>query len=277
MQGGSVEPPTASRRGSVQKMGRWGSRTGLAIRTLAGLLAASVASAVPLDLENPTPRWIEVRFETSPADAPGRLDREWSAARPAYLEPLAEGRIRIEVPAEILEAHLRTTGTDAVPGTFGSFVWTLDAATGHVLEASLAGRIREPVALGPMRTTVEVRIRVEMTTRSPGGFRSESSLMGKKAHVFCQSSPETAQDCTLVPPRPLNPQSGYVNAIGSLQAEAPFMRVRAFSPLGEARFSERAARAREEARHEARVSGDADAVCFEAFGGPCRSVLGGES
>lgn len=264
----------------MQTMGRWGSRTGLLILWAVGLLAASAVNAVPLDLDDPTPRWIEVRFETSPADAPGRLDEQWSVARPAYLEPAAGGRIRIEVPSEILEAHLRTTGTDAVPGTFGSFVWTLDTATGHVLEASLAGRIREPVVLGPMRTTVEVQIRVEMTTRSSGGFRPESSYLGKKAHAFCESAPAATaatRDCTLVPPRPLNPESGYVNAIGSVRAETPLVRLRAFSPLGEARFSERENLPREEARHDSRVSQDADAVCFEAFSGPCRSVLGGES
>lgn len=260
-------------------MGRWGSRTGLALLWVGGLLAATAASGVPLDLENPTPRWIEVRFETSPADAPGRLDREWSVARPAYLEPAAGGRIRIEVPAAVLEAHLLTTGTDAIPGTFGSFVWTLDAATGHVLHASLAGRIREPVALGPMRTTIEVQIQVEMTTRSSGGFRPESSYLGKQAHAFCDAvpAPEEARNCTLVPPRPLNPESGYVNAIGSVRAATPLVRLRVFSPLGEARFSEREDRDPEEARHDSRVSRDANAVCFEAFGGPCRSVLGGES
>jgi hypothetical protein len=258
-------------------MTRSGSGTGLVVLWAVGLLAASAAMAVPLDLDDPTPRWVEVRFEISPADAPGRLDQEWSVARPAYLEPTAGGLIRIEVPAEVLEAHHRTTGTDAVPGTFGSFVWTLDTATGHVLDASLAGRIREPVGLGPMRTTVEVRIRVEMTTRSTGGFRPESSYLGRKAHAFCESAPAAARDCTLVPPRPLNPESGYVNAIGSVRAETPLIRLRAFSPLGEARFSERADRQREDARHDSRVARDADAVCFEAFSGPCRSVLGGES
>mgnify|MGYP005839101035 CR=1 FL=1 len=262
-------------------MGRWRARAVVAILRVGGLLVATAASAVPLDLDDPTPRWIEVRFETSPANAPGRLDQEWSVARPAYLEPAAGGRVRIEVPAEILETHLQTTGTDAVPGTFGSFVWTLDAATGHVVEASLTGRIREPVALGPMRTTVEVQIQVEMTTLGSGGFRPESSYLGKKAHAFCESSLEAAHDCTLVPPRPLHPDSGYVNAIGSVRAATPFVRLRAFSPLGEARFSEREDRQRGEAqrdsRGDARVSRDANAVCFEAFDGPCRSVLGGES
>jgi len=258
-------------------MARRGSRTGFGLLLAGGLLVAYVAQATPLDLGNPTPRWIEVRFETSPADAPGRLDQQWSGAQPALLRPAAEGHVRIEVPAEILEAHLRTTGTDAVPGTFGPFRWTLDAATGHVLEASLAGRIREPIALGPMRTTVEVQIQVEMTTRSPGGFLPESRYMGKKAHAFCAAGPEAARDCTLVPARPLDPRNGYVNAIGSVRAETPFVRLRAFSPLGEVRFSEREEPQSEELHHGSRVSRDADAVCSQAFGGPCRSVLGGES
>ncbi len=262
-------------------MGRWRSRTVVAILRVGGLLVATAASAVPLDLEDPTPRWIEVRFETSPADEPGRLDQEWSVARPAYLEPADGGRIRIEVPAEILETHLQTTGTDAVPGTFGSFIWTLDVATGHVVEASLAGRIREPIDLGPMRTTVEVQIQVEMTTMRSGGFRPESSYLGKKAHRFCESALEASHECTLVPPLPLHPDSGYVNAIGSVRAATPFVRLRAFSPLGEARFSEREDRQSEEGHRDSggdsRVLRDVNAVCFEAFDGPCRSVLGGES
>ena len=50
------------------------------------VLFAQTARPEPLDLQDPTPRWIEVRFEISPPSEPGRLDSDWSPGRPAYLE-----------------------------------------------------------------------------------------------------------------------------------------------------------------------------------------------
>jgi hypothetical protein len=246
-------------------------KTGLSILGWVALLTGGV-QAEPLDLADATPRWIEVRFEVSPEDAPGRLDGQWSPARPAFLEPATEpGQLRIRVPADEIEAHLLATGTQAVPGTFSEFVWQIEAATGHVVLAELSGRVRQPISLGLVRSTAEVAIRVEMTTRQMGGFRPRTRLFGQPTHGFCASRRD-ARDCTLVPTRPIDPRSGYVNAVGSVMARIPLASRRVFSPLGEARFSERSASGTETAGFG---PSSKDAVCSVSLSGACGSDLGG--
>ena len=48
-------------------------------------LAPGSAPAEPMDLSNPTPRWVEVRLERSPRDAPGALDTVYGPTLPAWL------------------------------------------------------------------------------------------------------------------------------------------------------------------------------------------------
>jgi hypothetical protein len=241
---------------------------------LLALFAAVPAMAEPLDLDDPTPRRIEVRFEVSPEDEPGRLDAAWSAPRAAFLES-DPGRsvVRIRIPTEEIEAHLRATGTDAISGSFSDFVWTLDSRTGHVLSAQLTGRVRERISLGPIRTSTTIEIRVDMTTRDTVGFRPPKRIFGLQTNAFCLPSKQPSQ-CVAVVPIRFDPESGYVNAVGSLVAAASIARIRTFSPLGEARFSERGPDGTETV-----VSGTsrADAVCFDGFNGPCWTDLGGES
>ena len=202
-------------------------------------LRAAPISAAALDLADPTPRWIEVRFEVSPSDAPGRLDSIWSLPRAAYLESKgSDHRVQIRIPASEIEAQLRSTGTDVVSGTFSDFVWTLDPDSGHVLAAALTGRVRERLPLGWLTTHVEVDIRVEMTTHADAGFRSTRNPIGIEIHDYC--APGASVDgCTLVPAHPFDPARGYVNAVGRLFAAGALTEVQAFSPLGEVRFSER--------------------------------------
>lgn len=246
----------------------------LAILLMTAMAAGHPAGASPLDLSDPTPRWVEVRFEISPDDQPGRLDRRWSSALPAYLVQAAPGHVEIQVPAESVETHLRSIGTEALPGTFSPFTWTIDPTTGHVLRAAMTGRVRQPIAVGLLRTTVAVDIRVEMTTRGRGGFLPESRVMGQKTHGFCDE-PGQDSDCIFVPPQPLDPDDGYVNAVGSVRAEIPLTRRQVFSPLGEARFSERQGKARAAGSlaigSAAVESGpaDEDTVCSVSFGGSC--------
>lgn len=245
----------------------------LAIGLLLGALA-SRGEAEPLDLVDRAPRQIEVRFEVSPAENPGRLDQAWSLPRSAFLEPLpGERAVRIRIPGHELEAHLRTTGMDPIPGSFSDFVWTLDPITGHVLRAETKGRVREHFRWGLVRGSTQVEIHVEMTTRGRGGFRPARRILGQATNGFCAGL-EDARDCTLVEPRLFDPARGYVNAVGSLQAEAGLARIRAFSPLGEVLFGER-----REAGAETVVSGPSadDAVCSPQSGGLCRPGLGGES
>lgn len=257
---------------SERKSKDWLIRIGSCV--LLALFAEAGATAAPLDLQDPTPRWIEVQFEVSPEDEPGRLDGIWSVPRAAFLDSDPDRRIvRIRIPTEEIEAHLRSTGTEAIAGSFSNFVWTLDSRTGHVLTAVLTGRVRERFSFGPIRTSTTVEIRVEMTTRKAGGFRSTRRIFGLQTHAFCLPSPKSSQ-CIAVAPIRFDPESGYVNAVGSVVATTAIAEILAFSPLGEARFSEKSSD-----RRETVVSGTSveDAVCFAGFDGPCGADLGGES
>lgn len=205
---------------------------------LAVVVLAGEASATPLDLGDLRARWIEVRFEVSPADEPGSLDRRWSAPRRARLEPIAgTGRVSIRVPARELETQLRSTGTDAVEGSFTDFVWTLDPVTGHVRSAGFAGRVHEHLRLGPIRTKAAIEIRVDMTTESGAGFVPSSGLLGIRTNRFCR--PEAGSGCVAVQPVRFDPRRGYVNAVGRVRAAHPLAEITAFSPLGEVEFRER--------------------------------------
>ncbi len=247
---------------------------------LALLGLAPSAGGEALDLDDPRPRWIEVAFEVSPPDEPGRLDSHWSAPRRAFIEPDERGdRVRIRVPAAEVEAHLRSTGTEVVTGSFSEFVWTLERATGHVVAARLSGRVRERLRLGLFTTALEVDIRVAMTTRTRAGFRSTRGKLGIETHDFC--SPERPlEGCVFVEARELDPARGYVNAVGHVVAATPMIEVRTFSPLGEVRFSEHSANGVLEPKGPAVVSSPPPsdpAVCSREVDRRCSSDLGGES
>lgn len=208
---------------------------------LAWVGLAAAAHSASIDLTDPTPRWILVRFEVSPPDQPGRLDSSWSAPRRAYLEPAdAPDRIRIRIPAPDVEEHLRSTGTEVIPGSFSEFVWTLERHSGHVVAAELTGQVRERLSLGLIRTSIVVDIHVAMTTRDPAGFRSARGPLGIETHDFCSPARPLA-GCVFVEGRQLDPERGYVNAVGRLEAATAMVAVQTFSPLGEVRFSERSA------------------------------------
>lgn len=251
-----------------------GLRVGIVWIVLVGWFAALQAIGAPLDLGDETPRWIEVRFEISPHDEPGSLDRHWSVTRRARIEPrTAEGVLRIRIPAVEIEAQLRSTGTDTIPGSFSEFVWTLDPKTGHVVNAGLTGRVREQIRLGPFRSSAKVDIRVEMNTTRDAGFEPGHGILGVRTNRFCSPSRGQRTECVAVAPVIFDPRRGYVNAVGTIRAASNLAQLRAFSPLGEVKFSERASRGTESV-----VSGPmrADALCSAAFDGPCWLDLGGE-
>lgn len=209
---------------------------------LAALAAAGIGQADPLDLMDPTPRPIEVRFEVSPPDQPGRLDAVWSEPRSGRIEVTGRAdRVQIRIPASEMERHLRSTGTAVVPGSFSDFVWVLDRATGDVLESRLEGRIHERIAVGPFATRVAVGIHVDMSTHRRGGFRTTHAPFGIETHAFCAPE-EGAEGCVPVESRRFDPRDGYVNAVGVIRAATPLAELRAFSPLGEVRFSEQVGR-----------------------------------
>lgn len=205
-----------------------------------GLPAAPVLAgpaARPLDLSDPTPRWVEVSFESSPADLPGQLAAVWTPRYPARLAPaLREGWVTVAVPPEVVErVLLRSQGAE--PGTFGPFVWIFDAESGHVVAAELAGEVTRQLEIGWLRPRVRARIHAHMETLRPAGFLPARSLLGELVFEHCV--PGEDPRCTDVFPRPLDPATGYVNAVGLLEARGFGHTTRSFSCLGEARFTER--------------------------------------
>ena len=241
-----------------------------------GLLAAAMlagdAAATPLDLSDLRPR-IEVRFEVSPRRArQPRPDLGCAAASAA--EPIpGTGRVSIRVPAQELEAQLRSTGTDAVKGSFTDFLWTLDPVTGHVRSAGFSGRVHEHLRLGPIRTRAAIDIRVDMDTENVAGFVPSAGFLGIRTHRFCRPEPGGVAGCIAVQPIRFDPRRGYVNAVGRVRAAHALAEVTAFSPLGEVEFRERGEVGTESAR-----SGPSprEGVCSDRFDRPC-PVDGGDT
>ncbi|UCE87357.1 MAG: hypothetical protein JSU66_06450 [Deltaproteobacteria bacterium] len=201
------------------------------------LLPAEAAVTEALDLGNSQPRWIEVEFEVSPRDRPGQLDAIYTEPLPARLEPgAAERQRRVVISRDIVEQRL--FGAERpVAGSFSDFVWTFDADTGHVESAVVSGKLTPTVGWGLFSKRITADIRVHMTTRTRAGFSGPRRRFGALIFEYC-SEPD-APACTLIGAARYEPTSGYVNAVGELVAHSAGLRTRSFSPLGEARFSER--------------------------------------
>lgn len=199
---------------------------------------AGAAAAQPLDLSDPTPRWVEVSFESSPAELPGQLAAVWTPRYPARLRPgLRDGWVTVAVPPEVVEKVLLRR-VDPEPGSFGPFVWVFDAASGHVITAEFAGAVNRKLDLGLLHPRVRAEIRASMDTLRPAGFRPARRLLGQVVFEHCRPGPDD-RDCRAVLPTPLDPVTGYVNAVGMVQARGFGYTTRSFSCLGEARFFER--------------------------------------
>ena len=229
------------------------------------IASAEPAAIAPIDLADPRARWIEIRFEVSPAEAPGSLDHRWSAARRARFESRPEsGEVLIRVPSSELEAHLRAEGRDPVEGSFTDFVWRLDPGSGHVRRAHFTGKVRESIQLGPFEMTAPIEIRTDVTTEQGAGFRYGKGVLGIPTPHYCQPG-EAAQDCVAVPPIRFDRQRGYVNAVGVVRAVHALTVVEAFSPLGEVLFQESTRET------ETVVSGPrpTEALCSQGVGRAC--------
>ena len=219
-------------------------RAAAARRAAATVLAALATAALPADpapaedplrLDDPRPRWVGVRFEVSSVESPGALDRAWSAPLAAWLEPAAPpGRVRVVVPGPLVERHVLARH-GARPGSVGDFRWTFEAATGHVISAVLQGQLERRLGVGFLRWTSRVDIRTRLSTDAPAGFLPAGRVLGELVFAPCDAE---ERDCTVVAPAPLDPESGYVNAVGVLEGTTGPVASRTFSPLGEARFLE---------------------------------------
>jgi hypothetical protein len=194
------------------------------------------AWADALDLRDPTPRPVEVAFEVSPGEQPGRLDALYGEALPARLVPHERaGQVIVVLPGALVESHLLVRENPR-PGSFGDFVWVFDAESGHVLSATLAGVVRRRIELGPLHRTVEAEIEVAMSTARPAGFRAPRWLLGQRVFELCEEPGDAA--CSFVQPAAYDPATGYINAVGVIVARTRGVAARSFSSLGEARFFE---------------------------------------
>jgi hypothetical protein len=141
----------------------------------------------------------------------------------------------VTVDGEIVERHLFRDEAP-VPNSFSDFVWEFDIETGHVTSAHVSGVVLRKLRWGFVRTTAEVEIRVDMSTVRPAGYREPRRLFGNTLYPLCRES--GSGDCTLVDPQEFDRGTGYVNAVGMVEVDSVVSRVRTFSPLGEALFTE---------------------------------------
>src|SRR5262249_6960612 len=124
---------------------------------------------------------------------------------------------------------------DPLPGTFSDYVWTFDVTTGDVIAATLHGKLTRPVPLGVV-THVETDVDLRVGTLRSAGFLPPRTRLGQVLFNACEpSTPER----TTIAPKPLNPRTGYVNAVGTIRARAlGAIEAVTFAPVGEAIFSE---------------------------------------
>ena len=174
-----------------------------------------------------------VRFEVSPADRPAELRHRFTPAIPAQLEPGSEaGLVQVRIDGRFVEQYL-LPDQRASAGSFSDFVWTFDAETGDVRSATLSGVLLREIGFG--LGTTDTWIDVRLDTRRDVGFESRRFL-GQTYHRLCPA-PEPDR-CTVVEARRYDPASGYVNAVGGLEARSGRLRIQSFAPFGEAIFSE---------------------------------------
>lgn len=200
---------------------------------LAGAAGPSAAVAEPMDLSDPTPRWVEVQFGFAPAapESPVAATRRFRArAEPGD----ADGTLQVTLPGEVVEEHLFGTQSPK-RGSFSDFVWTLDRATGRAT-ARLTGVLIRTVSMGFFDTELEPRIEVEMSSDARAGFTEPKELMGNTFSRFCDDPGAT--DCTIVDGARYDPESGTVRAVGALSATTTIVTTRTLAPHGEAVFRE---------------------------------------
>ncbi len=196
----------------------------------------ALAIAEPLNLFDSHSRPISVSVEISPREAPARLDSIYTPAFPAWMEAGDRAdEVRVIIPGLTVE-RLLLGDEEPVVGSFSDFVWTLDVQTGHVISATLSGKVLRSIRLGFANARVAADIEIDMGTGRVGGIKEPKTLLGQIFFAYCRNP--SSRDCQIVETRSYDGATGYVNAIGRLQVRSSLMTLNGFSPLGEAIFSE---------------------------------------
>ena len=202
---------------------------------IAALFTGLPAVAEPLDLREARARPIQAAIEISPSHLPARLDHHYSERAPAWFEPgPGPGRATVRIAGVDVERML--TSFDPVPGSFSDYVWIFETRTGHVLSATVDGAFLQPIEWGLMRTHLRADVSARMNTLRAAGFRPPRSRLGNVLFEHCAA---LDPGCSTVAPRPFDPFTGYVNAVGKISVRAlGGVRTETYSPLGEAVFTE---------------------------------------
>jgi hypothetical protein len=218
---------------------RW--RRGAAVAAVLWWMAAVAASADPrpADLRDSTPRRVQIWFESSPRNQPGRLASDFKGPFPAFIAPAHDAAfVQLRVPGRVVERHL-LGGAVPVRGSFSDFEWLIERETGRVVSATLTGEVQEPVKLGLATLHMRTRLSVAMASDRAAGYRPGAQTFGREVFHFCDPSDATSgEPCHAVAGVPYSPTSGYLNAVGHIRADAGLFSLATFSPLGEARILE---------------------------------------
>lgn len=209
----------------------------LAITVSVALVPVSIAAgAEPMDLGNPRPRAVSVRFENSPPDAPARLGTSFTVEIPA----------RLDVDAETALVRVRIAGADIErdyfsrqplrAGSFSDYVWNFDPRTQHVVSASLRGTFVRRFEFGLFDKDIDTPFEATLTTLRNAGFATARRIFGQLLFPLCERA---SSDCTIVPATRYDAKTGYVNAVGWIGAQALGISARSFASIGEAIFTER--------------------------------------
>lgn len=212
------------------------------MRALATVLAlvgaAQGAAAEPMDLARSGSRWVAVQVVTSAAgEEPLTLSppaRGWLQARPG------SRRRTVTIPGRAVERRFFGAHRP-VAGSFSDFVWVFHADTGHVVSASVSGRVNEIVRLGPFEASVQVAIIAWLSSAASGGYGPVRLVAGRPLRPWC-ADPQLP-GCTRVAAAAYDPRTGRVRALGPVCASWRTRRTQAFSWLGHARFREEPQRA----------------------------------
>ena len=221
------------------RLARLFSRSAIALVAVSTLLlgtgaVADAAQAGGLDLTDPTPRTVFVRFENSGASKPGGLKHSFDAPVKAWFSPgPAPGQAQVRIRGAQMEQVI--TNYEPVPGSFTDFVWTFDVESGHVVKAVLDGVVTSKVDWGLFESEVETAISMDLNTQREAGYMPAVERFGHTVFEFCE---QASAPCERVPPAALD-ASGYVNAVGPVTATAiGGLWTQSFSPMGEVMIEE---------------------------------------
>jgi hypothetical protein len=178
--------------------------------------AAPAASAVeiPLQVGDPTPRAVWVRFENSLALS--AVGQSFGPAWPGTWA-VSGGVGRIELSAEVHgQARSDQAGLGMLPGTFEPFAVEIDLATLEATSQATSGALANPPLAMSFATS-------PLDTTATGGFVTTTELFctsQAQVDALCPIVPLLCgQTCVLVPGSRYDPDTGKLHLVGPEQVQ----------------------------------------------------------